>query len=85
MKIIPPPPEPDLYSHKEICPGPPDCSHSDDEEKATEMKIETVSPRGVYCIAHTEKILFSQNVEFRTAELPRWKPRVVVYKKRASR
>ncbi len=33
---------------------------------------------GTYCVAHTEKILFSQNVEIRTSELPRWKPRVII-------
>ena len=34
--------------------------------------------RGTYCLAHAEKILFSQNVEFKTADLPRWKPRVII-------
>jgi hypothetical protein len=43
-----------------------------------ETEFEAFPSRGTYCVAHTETILFSQNVEFRTAELPRWKPRVII-------
>ncbi len=43
-----------------------------------EAEFEAFPWRGTYCVAHTEKILFSQNVEFRTSELPRWKPRVII-------
>lgn len=43
-----------------------------------DTEIEAVPSRGTYCIAHSEQILFSQNVEFKTSDLPRWKPRVIV-------
>ncbi len=43
-----------------------------------EAEVEALPWRGTYCVAHTEKILFSQNVEFRTSDLPRWKPRVII-------
>jgi hypothetical protein len=38
--------------------------------------------RGTYCLAHGEKILFSQDIEFKTADLPRWKPRVLMNRHR---
>jgi len=43
-----------------------------------ETEFEAFTWRGTYCLAHSEKILFSQNVEFKTADLPRWKPRVII-------
>jgi hypothetical protein len=43
-----------------------------------EAEFETFPWRGTYCLAHTEKILFLQNVEFKTSDLPRWKPRVII-------
>lgn len=43
-----------------------------------EAEVEAFPWRGTYCVVHTEKILFSQNVEIRTSELPRWKPRVII-------
>ncbi|MBI4488654.1 MAG: hypothetical protein HY694_06175 [Deltaproteobacteria bacterium] len=43
-----------------------------------EAEFETYPWRGTYCLAHTEKILFLQNVEFKTSDLPRWKPRVII-------
>jgi hypothetical protein len=44
----------------------------------SEGEVEALPWRGTYCVPHTEKMLFSQNVEIRTSELPRWKPRVIV-------
>ena len=45
---------------------------------AAEAEVEALHWRGTYCVPHTEKILFSQNVEVRTSKLPRWKPRVII-------
>ena len=43
-----------------------------------EAEVEALHWRGTYRVPHTEKILFSQTVEVRTSELPRWKPRVTI-------
>ena len=43
-----------------------------------ETEFEASPWRGTYCLAHSAKILFSQDVEFKTADLPRWKPRVII-------
>lgn len=43
-----------------------------------EPEFEAFPWRGTYCLARSEKMLFSQNVEFKTADLPRWKPRVII-------
>lgn len=45
---------------------------------ASEADVETLAWRGTYCLPHSDKILFSQDVEIRTSELPRWKPRVII-------
>ncbi len=43
-----------------------------------EAEVEALPWRGTYCLPYAEKILFSQNVEVRTSELPRWKARVTI-------
>lgn len=47
-------------------------------ELRADAEFETFPWRGTYCVAHTQKVLFSQNVEFKTSDLPRWKPRVIL-------
>jgi len=42
-----------------------------------ETEFEAFPRRGTYCLADTERILFSQNLELKTSDLPRWKPRVI--------
>ena len=34
--------------------------------------------RGVFPVTHKPKILFSKEIEIKTAELPRWKPRITI-------
>jgi len=41
--------------------------------------------RGTFCLARTEKVLFSQKVEFKTSELPRWKPHPITDRSRPDR
>jgi hypothetical protein len=43
-----------------------------------ESELEVSPWRGTYCLPHTGKILFSQDMEFKTSDLPRWKPRVII-------
>lgn len=43
-----------------------------------ETAAETSPSRGTYCLPHRQEILFSQDVEFKTSDLPRWKPRVII-------
>jgi len=50
-----------------------------------ETEFEALPWRGTLCLAHTEKILFSQKMEFRTAELPRWKPHLIIDRRRPER
>lgn len=45
---------------------------------SSEADIDESPRRGIYCVPHTEKMLFSQSVEIKTSELPRWKPRVII-------
>jgi hypothetical protein len=45
---------------------------------SSEADINESPWRGIYCVPHTEKMLFSQSVEIKTSELPRWKPRVII-------
>jgi hypothetical protein len=51
---------------------------SSSSEFGPATELEDFPWRGTYCLAHAEKILFSQNVEFKTSNLPRWKPRVII-------
>lgn len=50
-----------------------------------ENEFEALPWRGTLCLAHAEKILFSQKVEFRTSELPRWKPHLIIDRRRPER
>jgi len=34
--------------------------------------------RGLFCPTYERKILFSQEIKLRTADLPRWKPKVII-------
>lgn len=43
-----------------------------------ETASEALPWRGTFCLARTEKVLFSQKVEFKTSELPRWKPHPII-------
>jgi len=41
--------------------------------------------RGVFCPPYRREVLFSQQVEIRTAELPRWKPHITIDSRRLER
>jgi hypothetical protein len=43
-----------------------------------ESESEVLSQRGTFVLAHTQEMLFSREVELRTAELPRWKPHLAI-------
>jgi hypothetical protein len=43
-----------------------------------DQNFETRPWRGIFCISHTEKVIFSQEVELKIAELPHWKPHVTI-------
>ena len=44
----------------------------------TDQDFESRPWRGTFYVSHTEKVIFSQEVKFKTAELPHWKPHVTI-------
>ena len=40
--------------------------------------FETRDWRGTFCLPHVEKMMFSQELELKTAQLPQWKPHLTI-------
>jgi hypothetical protein len=62
-----------------------DCDPAESVESHVTYSIEQEYPepepttwRGVFAPTHSREVLFSQQVEIRTADLPRWKPHITI-------
>jgi hypothetical protein len=45
---------------------------------ARKIEDDTHPWRGLFVLRQPQKVLFTQALEFRTAELPRWNPHIVI-------
>ena len=43
-----------------------------------EQDFETRDSRGTFALSHAKKVIFSQEIELKTAQLPPWKPHVTI-------
>lgn len=62
------------------------CLPSGASGVAPARKVEDESHpwRGIFVLRPPQKVLFTQAVEFRTAELPRWTPHIVISRRSSS-